>query len=51
MYYADRSTVTGRFKTATQLVGVPMVDAAYLTDDCSRIYVWGLSSVFYVQRE
>jgi len=50
MYYADRPDLAARFTTATALVDVPVVDSAYLTEDCSRIYISGLGSLFYAQR-
>lgn len=50
MYYTDRDSISGRFSTARELVGVPVVAGAYLTEDCSRIYLSGLGSVFYAQR-
>jgi len=50
MYYADRPDLGARFTTATLLVDFPVVDSAYLTEDCSRIYISGLGSLFYAQR-
>ena len=51
-FYADRSDVTARVGTATVLQNVPpAAPTAYLNDDCSRIYVAGLGSLFYLQRE
>ena len=51
MYYAERADLSKRFGSATELADVPVVDGAYLTDDCARIYLSGLNSLFYVQRQ
>jgi hypothetical protein len=50
MYYADRADTSARFSTGRLLVGVPVVDGAYVPEDCSRIYLSGLGSVFYAPR-
>jgi hypothetical protein len=50
MYYADRAELTARFSVARLLDGVPVNDGAYVPDDCSRIYLSGLGSVFYAPR-
>jgi hypothetical protein len=53
VYYADRSDPSQLFGTATALANVPASDDGqeYLNDDCSRIYVSGLGSMFYAQRQ
>jgi hypothetical protein len=50
MYYADRADLAARFSTGRLLVGVPVVTGAYVPEDCSRIYLSGLGSVFYAPR-
>lgn len=50
MYYADRGDLAARFSTGRQMVDVPVVEGSYMTEDCSRIYLSGLGSVFYAPR-
>jgi hypothetical protein len=50
VYYSARASVVDPFPPATQLLGVPNVRDAYMTEDCGRVYFSGLESIFYVQR-
>jgi hypothetical protein len=50
-FYADRPDLGSRFRTAVELAGIPVVDGAFVTEDCARIYLYGLDSVFYAQRQ
>lgn len=51
--YADRAAVGGPFNTAVPLAGVPtpLLGGVFMTEDCSRIYLYGLDTLFYVQRQ
>lgn len=50
VYYADRPDVGARFSMGRLMPEIPAVDEAYMTEDCSRIYLPGLGSVFYAPR-
>jgi hypothetical protein len=52
MYYAARSRVDEAFGTGERLADVPVPDdlGAFLTNDCTRIYVSGLQQVFYLRQ-
>ena len=49
-YMTDRPDLDSRFGPARLLPGVPAYDGAYMLEDCSRVYVSGLGSVFYAPR-
>jgi hypothetical protein len=49
VYYSDRPTIDLPFRTA-ELLDVPTTSTPTLTDDCSRIYVAGIGSIFFEQR-
>ena len=46
-YYTDRARIEDAFRPGDRL-DVPYDDLAFMTDDCSRIYLSGVGSVFYV---
>ncbi|MDB4954788.1 MAG: hypothetical protein JWO36_2357 [Myxococcales bacterium] len=48
--YTDRTSVDSPFGAATPLTGVPTASDLFMTEDCSRIYMSGLQSIFYVQQ-
>jgi hypothetical protein len=52
MYYAARSRVDEPFGPGERLADVPVPDdlGAFLTNDCTRIYVSGLQQVFYLRQ-
>ncbi|HTL34686.1 MAG TPA: hypothetical protein VL326_16270 [Kofleriaceae bacterium] len=47
---ADRASITDRFNPAMTVPGIPLVDDAVLSDDCERLYFYGLESIFYQKR-
>lgn len=47
---AERATITDRFGPAVPVAGVPPAEDAVLSDDCDRMYFFGLDSVFYQKR-
>jgi hypothetical protein len=49
MYYTDRMTTGSAFRRGDLLAGVPRAIDAFMTDDCGRIYVSGLGSIFFAQ--
>ncbi len=49
LYYTDRPRLDAPFRTA-ELLDLPAPDQPFLTDDCARIYMPGLSSVFYAEQ-
>jgi hypothetical protein len=50
LYYSDRPDEESPFRTAVPLSGTPLHSDAALTDDCARLYVTGVATVFYVQQ-
>jgi hypothetical protein len=46
--FTDRSQLGDAFRALSTPDGVPAADSVYMTDDCSRVYVTGLSSVWFV---
>jgi hypothetical protein len=46
--YADRATKNDLFGVARPLA-LPVVDDAFITEDCGRIYFSGLRSIFYAE--
>jgi len=50
LFYTDRAAVGAAFNMAVPMTGVPLVNDAFMTDDCGRIYMSGLSSIFYEQQ-
>jgi hypothetical protein len=48
--YTDRDALDQPFRPAVPLVGVPGALDGFMTEDCSRIYMSGLESIFYVQQ-
>jgi hypothetical protein len=51
MVYVDRAAVGTSFNQAVPLPGVPLVSDAFVTEDCGRIYMSGLATLFYEQQE
>jgi hypothetical protein len=49
IYYSDRASIGDSFRTADKLE-IPMPPIPAMTDDCARIYMTGLGSVFFAQR-
>lgn len=49
MFYADRASVDAPFSTARYLdtVPAPSQGTAYMTEDCARVYMPALGSLFY----
>ena len=48
---AERATLADRFGPAVPIAGVPAdVEDAVMSDDCDRLYFFGLDSVFYQKR-
>jgi hypothetical protein len=50
MLYLDRDTVAETFRPAVVMTTLPLVLDAFVTDDCARIYMSGLASIFYAQQ-
>jgi hypothetical protein len=49
--YAGRTSLGGDFDPPVQITTVPAAGRyPSLTDNCSRLYFWGLNSVFYAQQ-
>ncbi len=49
--YTDRATIDGRFRPIDVLAEVPAGEGVFLTEDCGRIYIDGLNTVFFVQEQ
>jgi hypothetical protein len=49
-FYTDRERIDMPFRAATILENVPYYDNAFMTDDCARIYVSGVGSIFYARQ-
>lgn len=45
--YSARATVADAFGPAIRLTTAPVAHDPHLREDCSRLYSWGLSSVFF----
>ena len=51
MYYADRESIGAPFSPAVPMQGVPSSNAlVFMTEDCGRIYLFGLERLFYVNQ-
>ena len=50
MFYTDRIDESSKFRSAVPLVGVTPFSSHFLTDDCARVYVTGVGSIFYAQQ-
>ena len=50
MFYTDRIDESSKFRRAVLLVGVTPLSSHFLTDDCARVYVTGVGSIFYAQQ-
>jgi hypothetical protein len=50
LYYSDRPDESAKFRAAVPMSNVPAFPDAFLTEDCSRMYVSGLGSIFYTQQ-
>ena len=50
MGYADRPNMDVAFGAPIELLGVPSVVDPVMTEDCSRIYFSGVSSLLWIQQ-
>lgn len=48
LLYADRPSIDAPFSAAFPMQTVEYFPNAFLTEDCARLYVWTLGTVFYV---
>jgi hypothetical protein len=51
LFYTDRAAVGASFRPAVPMIGVPVVNDMFVTEDCGRLYMSGLGSIFYQQQE
>jgi len=50
MYYSDRSAVDQRFRTPVVIDVPKSQDLVAMTEDCGKLYVFGLERLFYVSQ-
>lgn len=48
--FADRSDPSVPFPAASPLATAPVVFDAFLSEDCGRLYTWGLGYLFYASQ-
>ena len=54
LYFTDRATLAGTFRTVDTMPGAPdvgtdLTSLAVLADDCTKLYMSGLGSIFYAE--
>lgn len=49
-YFSDRPRLDAPFRPGTKLTGLARNVEAFMTDDCARVYVAGVGSVFYAEQ-
>jgi hypothetical protein len=50
LYFATRSTTDAPFTTVSQIEGAPIGIDPFIDENCSRLFVSGLGSIFYAQQ-